>query len=158
MRISHLIFAGLAACTVTATAHAETIHSFGTDVIRQFDKNQDEDGLVNLFYQASVGRRSALILGAAQGDERRIYDIAWKRYNDKYLNGSFFQFGATYWDGREEAIESKFGGEARVGYEWPIATWATLSGSVSATYGPEHPSTGDQDVIFLPHLSIMANF
>ena len=138
-------------------ATAATSHAFGYDLLRQLDRTFD-DGQANLSYQVSVGRRSALVAGFALGDDYQVYEAGFKRYNEKYLSGTFFQLGAAYWRGDVQA--SDLGADLRLGYELPINRWMLLSGAVSMLYGVDQPTSKGQskDLHFRPHLGIKAHF
>lgn len=144
---------------VIGSAQAATSIGFGYDLARQLDKNQD-DGQVNLTGQVSVGRRSALIMGLASGERYEVLELGFKRYNEKYLSGSFFQLGAGYWYGdKKKAAKSKLGVDLRLGYELPITRHFVISGAVSALYGPNNLNTNKSgEVILRPHLGIMFHF
>lgn len=139
-----------------AQASAGTSHAFGYDAVRQLDKSVD-DGQHNLSYQISVGRRSAMVAGFALGDDYQVYEAGFKRYNEKYLSGTFFQLGAAYWRGDEN--DSDLVADLRLGYELPLSRWMVASAAVSAVYGVDHPSTGkSDDILFRPHLGLMIHF
>lgn len=144
---------------VIGSAQAATSIGFGYDLARQLDKNQD-DGQVNLTGQVSVGRRSALIMGLASGERYEVLELGFKRYNEKYLSGSFFQLGAGYWYGdKKKAAKSKLGVDLRLGYELPITRNFVISGAVSALYGPNNLNTNESgEVILRPHLGVMFHF
>ncbi len=154
------LFAGLVLLLgMMSSAQAATSIGFGYDLVRQLDKNQD-DGQVNLAGQVSVGRRSALVLGLASGERYEVLEFAFKRYNERYLSGSFFQLGAGYWYGdKKKAAKSKLGVDLRLGYELPITRNFVVSGAVSALYGPNNFNTDKSDeVIFRSHLGVMFHF
>lgn len=144
---------------VIGSAQAATSIGFGYDLARQLDKNQD-DGQVNLTGQVSVGRRSALIMGLASGERYEVLELGFKRYNEKYLSGSFFQLGAGYWYGdKKKGAKSKLGVDLRLGYELPITRNFVISGAVSALYGPNNLNTNESgEVILRPHLGVMFHF
>ncbi len=154
------LFAGLAFFLVAVgSAQAATSIGFGYDLARQLDKNQD-DGQVNLATQVSVGRRSALILGLASGERYEVLEFAFKRYNEQYLSGSFFQLGADYWYGdRKKGAKSKLGLDLRLGYELPVTRHLVFSGAISALYGPNNFNTDkSSELILRPHLGVMFHF
>lgn len=137
-------------------AAAATSHAFGFDAMRQLDKSVD-DGQFNLSYQVSVGRRSALVGGFATGDDYQVYEAGFKRYNEKYLSGTFFQLGAAYWRGDEQ--DSELAADLRLGYELPLSRWLVASAAVSAVYGLDHPVSGkSEDLLFRPHLGLKVHF
>ncbi|NLW04898.1 MAG: hypothetical protein GX029_06705 [Pseudomonadaceae bacterium] len=154
------LFAGLVLSLVAiGSAQAETSLGFGYDLARQLDKNQD-DGQINLTTQVSVGRRSALILGLASGERYQVLELAFKRYNEKYLSGSFFQLGTDYWYGdKKKGAKSKLGLDLRLGYELPVTRNLVFSGAISALYGPNNLNTNKSGELLLrPHLGVMFHF
>ncbi|MDR9469144.1 hypothetical protein [Marinospirillum sp.] len=151
-----LMFGLVLSLGVVAQTSAATSHAFGYDAVRQLDKSVD-DGQLNLSYQLSLGRRSGLVLGAATGDDYQVFEAGFKRYNQKYLSGTFFQLGAAYWDG--DQASSDLGADLRLGYELPLNRWMVASAAVSAVYGVDHPVTGkSDDILFRPHLGLMIHF
>ncbi|MFK7161624.1 hypothetical protein V6U78_11310 [Marinospirillum sp. MEB164] len=153
-----LLLASLVVCfsITVSSAQANTSHAFGYDLARQLDRNQD-DGQLNLSYQVSVGRRSALVLGLADGDEYQVYEAGFKRYNERYLSGTFYQLGASYWRGDE--ADSNIGADLRLGYEMPLTRWMVLSASISGVYGIDHPTTGKKnELVIRPHLGVLLHF
>ncbi len=138
-------------------ATAATSHAFGYDVFRQIDRTFD-DGQANLTYQVSVGRRSALVAGFALGDDYQVYEAGFKRYNEKYLSGTFFQLGAAYWRG--DVNDSDLGADLRLGYELPVNRWMVLSGAVSLLYGIDLPTSQakGEDLHVRPHLGFKVHF
>jgi len=154
------LFAGLAISLFFAgNIQASTSLGLGYDLARQLDKNQD-DGQVNLSFQVSVMRRSALVVGLASGDRYHVVEAGFKRYNEKYLSGSFFQLGAGYWYGdKDKGAESNLGADLRLGYELPLTRNLVATGAVSLLYGVDNPVTGKSDeLLFRPHLGIMFHF
>lgn len=147
------------AVTFTGNLAAETSIGIGYDLARQLDSNQD-DGQVNLSVQASVGRRSALVVDLAQGERYTNLEMGFKRYNEKYLSGSYFQLGANYWYGdKDKGAKSKLGGELRLGYEQPLTRNLVAFGAVSMLVGHNNSITGkEEDLIFRPHLGLMFHF
>ncbi|SFC51545.1 hypothetical protein SAMN05660443_2931 [Marinospirillum celere] len=140
----------------SSQAVAATSHAFGVDGLRLLDKSVD-DGQYNLSYQISVGRRSALALTGAWGDDYQVYEAGFKRYNEKYLSGTFFQLGAAYWRGDVNSSDLAF--DVRLGYELPLTRHLVASAAVSAVYGVDHPTTGkDGDILFRPHLGLLFHF
>lgn len=138
---------------LATTAHARTSHGFAFDAMRALDETLD-GGQPNLSWQVSTGRRSALVLSGAAGDDYQVYEAGFKRYNERYLSGTFFQLGASYWKG-DSGIDSELGLDLRLGYELPLTTWAVLTGAVSTVYGTD---LTDNDLLFRPHLGIMIHF
>lgn len=137
-------------------ASAGTSHAFSYDVVRQLDKSVD-DGQFNLSYQVSVGRRSALVGGFALGDDYQVYEAGFKRYNEKYLSGTFYQLGAAYWRGDE--ADSELVADLRLGYELPLSRWMVASAAISGVYGLDHPVSGKSgDILFRPHLGLKIHF
>lgn len=138
-------------------AFAATSHSFGYDLARNLH-TQVDDGQWNLDYQFSVGRRSALVLGLAKGDDYQVYEFGFKRYNQRYLSGTFFQLGLAYWQG--DVNDSDLGVDLRLGYDLPVNTWLVFTGGVSSLYGVEQPTaTGERDdYVLRPHLGIRVHF
>lgn len=154
------LFTGLVlSLLVIGSAQASTSLGFGYDVARQLDKSQD-DGQTNLSFQVSIARRSAVVIGVADGERYQTFEAGFKRYNEKYLSGSFFQLGAGYWYGdKKKGAKSKLGADLRLGYELPITRNLVVSGAVSALYGPNNSVTNKSDeVIFRPHLGVMFHF
>ncbi len=154
------LFAGLVlSLLIISTAQANTSIGLGYDLARQLDKSQD-DGQTNLALQVSVARRSALVFGVAAGDSYKVFEAAFKRYNEKYLSGSFYQLGAGYWYGdKDKGAKSRLGIDLRLGYELPITRSLVVSGAVSAVYGIENPVTRKRDeLVFRPHLGVMYHF
>lgn len=132
-------------------------HAFGYDLVRQLDTAQD-GGQLNLSYQISSGRLSAIVFGLAEGDNYQMFEAGFKRYNERLLSGSFFQLGATYWNG-SNGFDSDLGADLRIGYEWPLTRWAVFSAAISGVYGPDHPVSGkSSEIIFRPHLGILVHF
>lgn len=154
------LFAGLVlSLLIIGTAQASTSIGLGYDLARQLDKSQD-DGQTNLALQVSIARRSAVVVGVAAGDKYQVFEAGFKRYNEKYLSGSFFQLGAGYWYGdKKKDAKSKLGVDLRLGYELPITRNLVVSGAVSALYGPNNPISNKSDeLIFRPHLGVMFHF
>lgn len=136
---------------------ADNSHAFSYDLVRQLDTVQD-GGQLNLNYQVSTGRRSALVVGIADGDHFQVYELGFKRYNERLLSGTFFQLGASYWRG-DDGYDSSAAADVRLGYELPLSRHFVLSGAISANYGAENPWSEDSsDFIFRPHLSLMWHF
>jgi len=151
-----LMFGLVLSLGFAAQASAATSHALGYDAVRQLDKSVD-DGQYNLAYQISVGRRSALVAGFALGDDYQVYEAGFKRYNEKYLSGTFFQLGAAYWRG--DVNDSDLAADLRLGYELPVNRWLVATAAVSAVYGIDHPATGkSDDLLFRPHLGFMIHF
>ncbi|WP_162299743.1 hypothetical protein [Marinospirillum perlucidum] len=151
-----LVMTGLLTLVASSQAVAENSHALGYDVLRQVDQSVD-GGQVNLNYQLSLGRRSGLVLGLASGDDFQVAEVAFKRYNEKYLSGTFFQLGAAYWDNGEEVSELVT--DLRLGYELPLTPWMVASAAISGIYGLDHPMTGKSgDPLFRPHLGVMIHF
>lgn len=149
----------LLATGLSATAvEARTSHGIGFDAVRYLDQAQDGDQL-NLSWQISTGRRSAIVLGIADGDQYQMYEAGFKRYNEKYLSGSFYQLGATYWNG-SSGVDSELGVDVRVGYEIPLSRWAVVTGSVGTVYGVDTPqnSSSSLPLVFRPHLGVIFHF
>ena len=154
------LFAGLVMSLLLAgNLQANTSIGLGYDVARQLDKNQD-DGQTNLALQVSILRRSALVVGLASGDRYQVAEVGFKRYNEKYLSGSFFQLGASYWHGDEDkGADSNLGADLRLGYELPITRNLVATGAVSMLYGVDNPITNKSDeLIFRPHLGVIFHF
>ena len=154
------LFVGLVmSLLLVATAQAASSLGLGYDLARQLDKNQD-DGQINFSLQASVARRSAIVFGLAEGDKYKMVEAGFKRYNEKYLSGSFYQLGFGYWFGdRDKGASSEFGLDFRLGYELPVTRNLVISGAVSTLYGMSNPVTGESDaLIFRPHLGVMFHF
>lgn len=154
------LFAGLVmSLLLVGNLQASTSIGLGYDVARQLDKNQD-DGQANLALQVSILRRSALVVGLASGENYQVVEAGFKRYNEKYLSGSFFQLGAGYWYGdKDKGASSKLGADLRLGYELPITRNLVATGAVSMLYGINNPVTGKSDeLLFRPHLGVMFHF
>lgn len=154
------LFVGLVlSFCVVGLAQASTSIGLGYDLARQLDKNQD-DGQANLSLQVSIARRSAIVLGYAAGDKYQVVEAGFKRYNEKYLSGSFFQLGAGYWYGdKKKDAKSKLGADLRLGYDLPVTTNLVVTGAVSAVYGIDNTVTGKSDeLLFRPHLGVMFHF
>lgn len=146
-------------CALTGPVQAATSFAFGYDLARQLDKNQD-DGQFNLNFQFATGRRSALTAEFAKGERMQTYELGFKRYNEKFLSGSFFQLGLGYWNGdKDKGAKSKFALEARTGYEIPLSPSFVAFGAISLVYGPNNPITNEEkDVLFRPHLGLRWHF
>ncbi|SFX74492.1 hypothetical protein [Marinospirillum alkaliphilum] len=158
-RIKALLIALLLLATGLAAtaAEARTSHAFGFDALRYLDQAQDGDQF-NLSWQMSTGRRSALVFGVADGDNYQMYEAGFKRYNERYLSGSFYQLGASYWNG-DTGYKNDFGLDLRVGYEIPITRWAVVSGAISTLYGIDTPQNKDSySLVFRPHMSLLIHF
>lgn len=154
------LFAGLVmSLLLVGNLQASTSIGLGYDVARQLDKNQD-DGQANLALQVSILRRSALVVGLASGDRYQVAEVGFKRYNEKYLSGSFFQLGAGYWYGdKDKGAKSNLGADLRLGYELPITRNLVATGAVSMLYGVDNPRTNKSDeLMFRPHLGVMFHF
>lgn len=140
-------------------AQAASSLAFGYDLARQLDKNQD-DGQVNLNFQFATGRRSALVMEFGKGDRYQMYELAFKRYNEKFLSGSYFQLGLDYWHGKSSKnAKSKLGLDVRTGYEIPLSPNFVAFGAVSLVYGPNNTITNEsKELLFRPHLGIRWHF
>lgn len=144
---------------LTGPAQAANSFALGYDLARQLDQNQDE-GQVNLNFQFAVGRRSAITTEVAVGERIQAYELGFKRYNEKFLSGSFFQLGVGYWNGdKDKGAKSKFALEARTGYELPLTPSLVAFGAVSMVYGPNNPITNEEkELMFRPHLGLRFHF
>lgn len=160
LRTKALLLAGMlfSALGLATAAEAKTSHAIGFDAVRYLDEAQDGEQL-NLSWQVSTGRRSAVVVGASDGDQFQMLEAGFKRYNEKYLSGSFFQLGASYWNGKSN-VDSELGLDFRVGYEIPLSRWAVVSGSVGTLYGIETPANASSSLplVFRPHLGILFHF
>ncbi|MBE0508318.1 MAG: hypothetical protein IBX50_16645 [Marinospirillum sp.] len=160
LRIKALLAAGLLVplLGLATVAEARTSHGIGFDAVRYLDQAQDGDQL-NLSWQVSTGRRSALVVGIADGDQYQMYEAGFKRYNEKYLSGSFYQLGVSYWNG-SSGVSSELGMDIRVGYEIPLSRWAVITGSVGTVYGVDTPenSSSSLPLVFRPHLGVIFHF
>lgn len=160
LRIKVLLAAGLLVplLGLGTVAEARTSHGIGFDAVRYLDQAQDGDQL-NLSWQVSTGRRSAVVVGIADGDQYQMYEAGFKRYNEKYLSGSFYQLGVTYWNG-SSGVDSELGMDIRVGYEIPLSRWAVITGSVGTVYGVDTPenSSSSLPLVFRPHLGVIFHF
>lgn len=160
LRIKALLAAGLLVplLGLATVAEARTSHGIGFDAVRYLDQAQDGDQL-NLSWQVSTGRRSAVVVGIADGDQYQMYEAGFKRYNEKYLSGSFYQLGVSYWNG-SSGVDSELGMDFRVGYEIPLSRWAVVTGSVGAVYGVDTPENSSSSLpfVFRPHLGVIFHF
>lgn len=154
-----LLLGFLSSCLFVTNAQAARSFAIGYDLARQFDVHQD-DGQVNLTVQGSVGRRSAIVVDVAQGEKYTTLEIGFKRYNEKYLSGSYFQLGAGYWYGDEDkGAKSSLGADLRLGYEQPLTQSFVAYGAVSMVYGQYDPLTNEKESLQVrPHLGLMFHF
>jgi hypothetical protein len=134
---------------------ADQQHSLNIDVIRIVDEAQFE-GLMNLYYQCSIDKTSAVVIGLSHGHDVTLVEGAYKYYIAKYFDGPFAQVGLVIgdYDGDTEA-----GVTGALGYERSLTRHLVVSGAVEMTVGSmDHPVTGDQDPIFRSILGLTFAF
>lgn len=130
-------------------------HSLHIDVIRIMDEAQYR-GLMNIFYQMSIDKRSAVVVGLSHGHDVTLFEGAYKYYIAKYFDGPFAQVGAVIgdYDGDNEA-----GITGALGYEMSLTRHLVASGAIEMTIGSmDHPVTGDGDPIFRSILGLTFAF
>lgn len=134
---------------------ANSQHSLFVDVVRIADEAQFR-GLMNLYYQVSLDKKSGLVFGLSYGHDVTLFEGAYKYYISKYFDGPFAQVGAVIgdYDGDTEG-----GLTGALGYEMSLTRHLVVSGSVEMTVGTmDHPVTGDRDPIFRPMLGLTFAF
>lgn len=137
------------------TSHAAA-NALGMDIVRLADANQD-DGMLNIFYQRSLSRRSALYLGYSSGEDTSVIDVAWKLYHTRYHSGLFFQVGGAYYDGEE----SEPGVTAMMGYEHTITKGVVMNAGAKVVFVDAEEPIGlryGEDPVFQPVVSFMFAF
>lgn len=133
----------------TGFSLADRQHSLGIDLVRMVDEAQWR-GLFNLYYQCSINKESAIVLGLSHGHDVTIVEAAYKFYFKKYFDGPFAQAGASIGDYDRD---KEFGFTGAVGYEMSLTRYIVVSGAVEMTIGSmDNPSTRDRDPIFRPIL------
>ncbi|GAB6095320.1 hypothetical protein JCM14469_15720 [Desulfatiferula olefinivorans] len=134
---------------------ADQQHSLSIDVIRIADEAQFE-GLMNLYYQCSIDKTSAVVIGLSHGHDVTLVEAAYKYYIGKYFQGPFAQVGLVVgdYDGDTEG-----GVTGALGYEHSLTRHLVAVGAVEMTVGSmDHPVTGDQDPIFRSILGLTFAF
>jgi hypothetical protein len=140
---------------VSPHAFAGGQHSIGTDFIRLVDQSQD-GGMLNLYYQYSLTRNTAIKAGFSMGDDLTIAEASYKYYTGKYFDSAYGQAGFVIGDYDDD---TELGITAAIGYEKSLARHFVLGFAVEVTAGTmEHPATGDKDPIFRPILELIFAF
>lgn len=134
---------------------ADRQHSLHVDFVRIIDEAQYR-GLMNLYYQMSLDKKSAGVVGLSYGHDHFLFEGAYKYYLAKYFDGPFAQVGFVIgdYDGDTEG-----GVTAAVGFEKSLSRHLVVSGAVEMTIGSmDHPMTGSHDPLFRPMLGLTFAF
>lgn len=134
---------------------ADRQHSLNIDVIRIADEAQYR-GLMNIYYQCSLDKHSAVVIGLSNGHDVTLFEGAYKYYIAKYFDGPFAQAGLVIGDYDDD---TEVGVTGALGYEMSLTRHLVVSGAVEMTVGSmDHPVTGDRDPIFRPILGLTFAF
>ena len=151
-----LLSALAVALLMTAPLSHASGWGLGTDVIRILDRNQDPDGLFNLFMQVPAGYSGGLVLGYSSGDRLNIAEVGYKHYPGSVMNGAFFQAGAGWYDTDED---DEFGMVGKIGYEHRLARHFVVTGAVRAVVGVDEAIIGQPETpVYQPMLGFMLAF
>lgn len=152
--MKRVIISTLAALVFLLPAAASANNAIGTDVVRIFDRNQD-DGMMNIIFQHALTRTSAIKASFASGEDLTVLELTYKAYNQRYQNGTYYELGGMYVDGDDD---TEIGFTAAVGYETSIARNIILGGAVQMVMIEEEIFGYAESPIFFPRLHVMFAF